>query len=64
MKRRTNINIDLDVWHQTQAAALRLQMSASRLTEEVLREFLALEKLEKERKRHGPKLAKAADLSA
>ena len=67
MKKRTNINIDLDVWHQTQAEALCLRMSASRLTEEVLREFLACERLDqpkKARKPRAPKLATTADLGA
>ena len=65
MKQRTNINIDRDVWHQTQAEALRLRMSASRLTEEVLREFLACEKLQRERKpRRARKLQATVDVGA
>ncbi len=61
-----SLSIDPDVWHQTQAHALSLERSASWLTERVLREFLACEKLAraKGKKPRAPKLEATADLGA
>jgi hypothetical protein len=68
MKTTRNINIDLDVWNRVIAEARKRRVSASWLTEEVLREFLVTEKLANEpqrRKTRGPKQLEAtADLSA
>ena len=64
---RSTIYIDPDVWRQLQAEARERRVSASWLTEEVLREFLACEKLDqpkKARKPRAPKLEAIIDRSA
>jgi hypothetical protein len=67
MKTTRNINIDLDIWNRVIAEARKRRVSASWLTEEVLREFLLTEKLANEPQRtktRAPKLEATLDQSA
>ncbi len=64
MKIRRSMTIDPDVWHQAQEEARRKRVSASWLTEEALREFLAKIPKPERKTSRAPKLEAAVDLSA
>ena len=64
MKIRRSMTIDPDVWHRTQEVASRARVSASWLTEEILRDYLSRLKPEKGPKNRAPTLEAIIDRSA